>query len=81
MPSALITKVCGPLRRTYSFRVPGLVGAAGLHRDRSGLLKANATGYRLAKFKRRPNHTFHLHLKETEWRYNHRRPNKYQTLL
>ena len=27
---------------------------------------------RLAKFKGLPKHTFHLHLKETEWRYNHR---------
>ncbi len=25
---------------------------------------------RLAKFKGLPRHTFHLHLKETEWRYN-----------
>ena len=36
---------------------------------------------RLAKFKGLPRHTFHLHLKETEWRYNHRQTNKYQTLL
>lgn len=36
---------------------------------------------RLAKLKGLPKHTFHLHLKETEWRYNHRRLNKYKTLL
>ena len=36
---------------------------------------------RLSKFKGLPKHTFHLHLKETEWRYNHRRSNKYKTLL
>ena len=36
---------------------------------------------RLAKFKGLPQHTFHLHLKETEWRYNHRHTDKYQTLL
>ena len=35
---------------------------------------------RLAKFKGLPQHTFHLHLKETEWRYNHRHADKYQTL-
>ena len=27
---------------------------------------------RLTQFKGLPKHTFHLHLKETEWRYNHR---------
>ncbi len=27
---------------------------------------------RLEKFKSLPKHTFHLHLKETEWRYNQR---------
>ncbi len=31
---------------------------------------------RLAKFKGLPKHTFHLHLKETEWRYNHRASDK-----
>ena len=36
---------------------------------------------RLAKFKGLPKHTFHLHLKETEWRYNHRLDNKYKLLL
>ena len=36
---------------------------------------------RLAKFKGLPKHTFHLHLKETEWRYNHRHTNKYKTLI
>ncbi len=36
---------------------------------------------RLAKFKGLPKHTFHLHLKETEWRYNHRLDDKYKTLL
>ncbi len=36
---------------------------------------------RLAKFKGLPRHTFHLHLKETEWRYNHRHADKYKTLL
>ena len=39
------------------------------------------TKVRLAKFKGLPNHTFHLHLKETEWRYNQRRSDKYKTLL
>ncbi|MCH8240529.1 MAG: hypothetical protein IIB62_10870, partial [Proteobacteria bacterium] len=34
---------------------------------------------RLSKFKGLPKHTFHLHLKETEWRYNHRHSNKYNT--
>ena len=33
---------------------------------------------RLAKFKGLPRHAFHLHLKETEWRYNHRHANKYK---
>ena len=36
---------------------------------------------RLAKFKGLPKHTFHLHLKETEWRYNHRHNDKYRILL
>ena len=36
---------------------------------------------RIAKFKGLPKQTFHLHLKETEWRYNHRRSDKYKTLL
>ena len=36
---------------------------------------------RLAQFKGLPKHTFHLHLKETEWRYNHRHDNKYRCLL
>ena len=36
---------------------------------------------RLTKFKGLPRHTFHLHLKETEWRYNHRRADKYKCLL
>jgi transposase-like protein len=36
---------------------------------------------RLAKFKGVPKHTFHLHLKETEWRFNHRGSNKVRTLL
>ena len=36
---------------------------------------------RLAKFKGLPKHTFHLHLKETEWRYNHRSLNTYKILL
>ena len=31
---------------------------------------------RLAKFKGLPRHTFHLHLKETEWRYDHRHADK-----
>ena len=35
----------------------------------------------LTKFKGLPRHTFHLHLKETEWRYNHRRADKYKCLL
>ena len=36
---------------------------------------------RLAKFKGLPRHPFHLHLKETEWRFNRRKANKYKTLL
>jgi transposase len=36
---------------------------------------------RLAKFKGLPKHTFHLHLKETEWRYNNRASNKPKLLL
>ena len=36
---------------------------------------------RLTKFKGLPRHTFHLHLKETKWRYNHRRADKYKCLL
>ena len=36
---------------------------------------------RLAKFKGVPSHTFHLHLKETEWRYNNRHADRYKTLL
>ena len=31
---------------------------------------------RLAKLKGLPKHTFHLHLIETEWRYNHRASDK-----
>lgn len=36
---------------------------------------------RLAKFKGLPKQTFHLHLKETEWRYNQRASNKHKVLL
>lgn len=36
---------------------------------------------RLAKFKGLPKHSFPLHLKETEWRYNNRHSNKYKLLL
>ena len=36
---------------------------------------------RLTQFKGLPKHTCHLHLKETEWRYNHRRADKYNCLL
>ena len=36
---------------------------------------------RLVRFKGLPRHTFHLHLKETEWRYNNRHADKYRTLL
>ena len=36
---------------------------------------------RLTKFKGLPRHTFHLHLKETEWRYNQRNANRYKLLL
>ena len=35
----------------------------------------------LAKFKGLPRHTFHLHRKETEGRYNHRQAHTYQTPL
>ncbi|MBU1978420.1 MAG: IS1595 family transposase [Gammaproteobacteria bacterium] len=36
---------------------------------------------RLAKFNGVPKHTFYLHLKETEYRFNHRRDNLYLELL
>lgn len=36
---------------------------------------------RLAKFKGVPRHTFYLHLKETEFRFNHRRDNLYRVTL
>jgi hypothetical protein len=36
---------------------------------------------RLAKFKGIPDSTFHLQLKETEWRFNHRHSDKYRNLL
>jgi transposase-like protein len=36
---------------------------------------------RLAKFNGVPKHTFYLHLKETEFRFNHRRDNIYLELL
>ena len=37
--------------------------------------------HRLAQFKGIPEHTFLLHLKETEFRFNHRKDDLYQTLL
>ena len=37
--------------------------------------------HRLAKFKGVPRHTFYLHLKECEFRFNHRRDNLYLVLL
>jgi transposase len=36
---------------------------------------------RLTKFNGLPKHTFYLHLKETEFRFNHRRVNLYRVLL
>lgn len=36
---------------------------------------------RLAKFNGIPKHTFYLHLKETEFRFNNRNNNLYKTLL
>lgn len=36
---------------------------------------------RLAKFNGVPQHTFYLHLKETEYRFNHRRDNLYLEIL
>jgi len=36
---------------------------------------------RLTKFNGVPKHTFYLHLKETEFRFNHRRGNLYQAVL
>ena len=36
---------------------------------------------RLQKFNGVPAETFYLHLKESEWRFNHRRDNLYQELL
>ena len=46
-----------------------------------GLAKVRLAKVRLAKFKGVPKHTFHLHLKETEWRYNNRHTDRYKTLL
>ena len=40
-----------------------------------------AAKVRLAKFKGLPEHTFHLHLKETGWRFNRRASNKTRPLL
>lgn len=37
--------------------------------------------HRLAQFKGLPGHTFYLHLKETEFRFNHRHQDPYQMLL
>ena len=37
--------------------------------------------HRLTKFKGVPRHTFYLHLKETEFRFNHRRANLYLAVL
>jgi len=37
--------------------------------------------HRLAKIKGIPKHTFYLHLKETEFRFNNRKGNLYKTLL
>lgn len=37
--------------------------------------------HRLTKFKGIPRHTFYLHLKETEFRFNHRRDNLYWVVL
>ena len=37
--------------------------------------------HRLAKFKGVSKHTFYLHMKETEFRFNHRRDNLYQVVL
>ena len=37
--------------------------------------------HRLIKFKGVPRHTFYLHLKETEFRFNHRRDNLYLVVL
>jgi len=36
---------------------------------------------RLAKFKGVPKHTFHLHLKECEFTFNHREENLYDKIL
>ena len=37
--------------------------------------------YCLTKFKGVPKHTFYLHLKETEFRFNHRRGNLYKAII
>ena len=37
--------------------------------------------HRLAKFKGVPKHTFYLHMKETEFRFNHRRDHLYNVIL
>ena len=36
---------------------------------------------RLSRFRGLPPHTFHLHVKECEWRFNTRRPERYRALL
>ena len=66
---------------------PDLWGAQGQQRPWSTRPINGIEGFwglakvRLTKFKGLPRHTFHLHLKETEWRYNHRHANKYTYLL
>ena len=48
----------------------------------SGAVHGSFRGFakiRLAKFKGLPRRTFHLHLKETEWRYNH--ADRYEILI
>ncbi|MEW8090662.1 MAG: transposase, partial [Candidatus Thiodiazotropha endolucinida] len=37
--------------------------------------------HRLSRFKGLPKHTFYLHLKETEFRFNHRNKDIYKLLL
>ena len=54
---------------THTVHINGIEGFWGLAK------------VRLTPFKGLPKHTFHLHLKETEWRYNHRRADKYKCLL
>ncbi|HLL89856.1 MAG TPA: transposase [Tepidisphaeraceae bacterium] len=66
---------CGSTTRGTSSRGAGCMHINGIE---------SFWGYakrRLAKFNGVPAHTFYLHLKETGYRFNHRRGNLYAVLL